>query len=190
MIRPLHAWLTLSLLAMPAAAQLGELQLGVVAAYGTGRPYGPGAGIVAGVAPGRIAYVGVRWTYHAGGTRLVDSASATEVRTWAQAFTVDLGVQIPVGAVEVLPGISLGAMRFAQRTRQEPGGAIVTSRRATEFLAAPGVAVEAVAGRLAFIPQLQYVLAGNPEFPLRVQHHGLVASVRIVVTREIGRIRR
>jgi hypothetical protein len=157
-------------------AQLGEVHVGLVASYGTGEAYAPGAGVVVGVAAGRLAYVGLRWVYHRGTT-------TAGVTNRAQVYAVDLGVLIPVGALEVVPGLSLGAVRFAQRA---PG----IADHATEFLAAPGVSVEVPAGRVAVIPELQYHLAGDPDLPLQVDHRGLVASLRLVIPLEIGRIRR
>lgn len=163
-------------LTSPVQAQLGELQFGVVASYGAGEAYGPGAGLLLGVATGRLAYVGLRWTYHAGATKL-------DVTNRVQAFAVDLGVVVPVGKVEVVPGLGLGALRFAQRA---PG----VSEHATEFLATLGVSVEVHAGRGALIPELQYSLAGDPELARPVRHRGLVASLRLVIPIEVGRIRR
>ena len=164
------------LLTSSLLAQLGEVQVGMVASYGTGEAYEPGAGVVVGVAAGRLTYLGLRWAYHRGTTK-------AGVTNRAQVYTVDLGVLIPVGAVEVVPGLSLGAVRFAQRA---PG----IDDYATEFVAAPGVSVQVRAGRVALIPELQYHLAGDPDFPSRVGHRGLVASLRLVVPLEIGRIRR
>ena len=166
----------LSTTATPGLAQLGELQIGVVGSYGTSKAYGPGAGLVLGVATGRLAYVGLRWTYYAG-------ATTAGVTTRAQAFAVDLGIDIPVRALEVVPGVSLGAMRFAQ---------IVGGARAhkVEFLAAPGLAIEVHVARVALIPELQYSLAGDPELAQPVHQHGLVASLRLVIPIEVGRIRR
>jgi len=40
------------------------------------------------------------------------------------------------------------------------------------------------------IPELQYHLAGDPDLPSQVDHRGLVASLRLVIPLEIGRIRR
>jgi len=157
-------------------AQLGEVHVGLVASYGTGEAYEPGAGVVVGVAAGRLAYVGLRWVYHRGTT-------TAGVTNRAQVYGVDLGVLIPVGALEVVPGLSLGAVRFAQR-------ALGIADHATEFLAAPGVSVEVPAGRVAVIPELQYHLAGDPDLPSQVDHRGLVASLRLVIPLEIGRIRR
>lgn len=157
-------------------AQLGEVHVGLVASYGTGEAYEPGAGVMVGVAAGRLAYVGLRWVYHRGTT-------TAGVTNRAQVYAVDLGVLIPVGALEVVPGLSLGAVRFAQRA---PG----IADHATEFLAAPGVSVEVPAGRVALIPELQYHLAGDPDLPSQVDHRGLVASLRFVIPLEIGRIRR
>ncbi len=166
----------LSLPASHLPAQLGELQAGVVASYGTSEAYGPGAGLVLGVATGRLAYVGLRWTYHAG-------ATAAGVTTRAQAFAVDLGVVIPVRALDVVPGVSLGTMRFAQHAGSARAHKV-------EFLAAPGLAVEVHVARVALIPELQYSLAGDPELAQPVRHRGLVASLRLVIPIEVRRIRR
>jgi len=156
-------------------AQLAEVQLGVVASYGSGDPFKPGGGLVLGIAPGRLTYAGLRWTYYPGATR-------QGVRNRAQVFALDLGVQLPVGPLEVVPGLSLGFVRFAQRTSTVSG-------HATEFLAAPGVSVETHLASLAFIPELQYDLAGNPDLSVPVRHRGLVASLRIVIPIEVGRLR-
>jgi hypothetical protein len=157
------------------AGQIGELHLGVVASYGTPETYGPGAGLVLGIAPGRLVYVGARWSYQAGSTKL-------QVRNRVQAFAVDLGVQIPAGALEVVPSMSLGALRFAQRVAG-------ITMHATEFLAAPGVSVEIPVARVALIPELQFYLAGNPDLPRPVSHRGLLASVRLVVPIEVSRFK-
>ena len=45
---------------------MGEPQVGVVGSYGVRDPYRGGAGLVLGVAPGRLAYVGLRWTHDFG----------------------------------------------------------------------------------------------------------------------------
>ncbi len=195
MIGPLRGWClagVLLLLASPAVGQLGEGQLGMVGSYGNGRAFGPGVGLVLGVATGRLAYVGVRWTYHFGETRSAGPAvPPTEIRNRVQEFAVDLGVQFPVGGIEIAPGVSFGALRFSQRTLGPAAGGGTTAHPpvATEFLAAPSVSLEFYAGRLSFIPQLQYAFAGNPDLPSTVQHHSLIASLRIVVTKELGRIR-
>jgi hypothetical protein len=157
------------------AGQVGELHLGVVASYGTPGTYGPGAGLVVGVAPGRLVYVGVRWSYQVGAAKL-------QVRNRVQVFAADLGVQIPVGALEVVPSMSLGVLRFAQRSA-------ATSRHSTEFLAAPGLAVEIPVARVALIPELQLYLAGSPALLQPVTHRGMLASMRLVVPIEISRFR-
>lgn len=162
--------------ASPARAQLGELQAGVLGSYGTSEAYGPGAGLALGVATGRLAYVGLRWTYHAG-------ATTAGVTNRVQTFAVDLGVVIPVRTLDVVPAVSLGAARFAQR-------AAGVRAHKTEFLASAGVSAEVHAARVALIPEVQYSLAGDPELPFTVKHHGLVASLRLVITLEVGRIRR
>lgn len=168
----------LHVLASSAPAQIGELQLGLIGSYGTGEAYGPGAGVVLGVATGRLAYVGVRWAYHTGATKAA-------VTNRVQVFAVDLGLDVPLHGLEVFPSVSLGAIRFAQR-------ALGVSGHSTEFLAAPGVSVEVRAGRVALVPELQYSLAGdpNPDLSSPVRYRGLIASVKLVMLFEVGRIRR
>ena len=161
--------------APPLPAQLAEVQLGVVASYGSGDPFGPGGGLVLGIAPGRLTYAGLRWTYYAGATR-------QGVRNRAQVFAIDLGVQIPVGPLEVVPGLGLGLIRFSQRT-----GAV--SEHDTKLLVAPGLSVEAHVASLALIPQLQYDVGANPDLSIPVRHRGLVASLRLVLPIEVGRLR-
>jgi hypothetical protein len=170
--------------AAPARAQLGELQVGVIGAYGRGEARGAGGGLVLGVAAGRLGYVGLRWTYYGGATKphgLVPS----DVRTRTQLLAVDLGIQIPVGALEIVPGLSVGWIQFTQQARQPDA-----SGSSQEFLAAPGVAVEMRIARFALIPEIQYSLAGTPNLPWRVAHRGLAASVRLVYLSELRRIRR
>ncbi len=183
----------LAIVASPAPAQIGEIQAGGIGSYGTGEPFGAGAGLVWGVAAGRIAYIGVRWTNFGGTTNQRGPASSpSEVTTRSQQFALDLGVQIPVGRLEVVPGMSVGFVRFAQRVRAPApgGGSTVVSEHETEFLAAPGVAVVVPAGPVAFIPELRYSLAGSPSsLPWRVPHRGLLLSLRLVITFEVGRIR-
>lgn len=97
----------------------------------------------------------------------------------------------PVGSLEIVPGVTLGAARFAQRATQAgAGGQPVTVRdHAVEFLAAPSLSVHARAARVLFIPELQYCLAGHPDLSWRAPHRGLIASLRIVLPIEIDRIR-
>lgn len=176
--------------AMPAAlsAQLGELQTGVVGSYGVRDPYRGGAGLVLGVAAGRLAYVGLRWTYDFGRTTVVTTPGGPiDVTNRTQVFAVDLGVQVPKGVVEIVPSVSLGVVQFAQRTRSASGAAF---RGAKEFLAAPGIAVQLSAARIALIPEVQYYFTGHPGLMQPVRNRGLVTSVRLVFLSEIRRIRR
>jgi hypothetical protein len=174
------AFLLLFALVSPAQAQLGELQVGAVASYGTAGPFGRGAGLVLGVAPGRLVYAGLRWAYHAGDRQLLGPGA--ELKTRVQVFAADFGVQIPVGALEVVPGVSMGMLQFAQRAQ--------VSAYSREFFAAPGVSLEVRLARIALIPEVQYYLGGYPDLPWAVQHRGAVASMRLVYLREIRRIRR
>lgn len=166
----------------PAAlsAQLGELQVGALSSYGLRDPYRAGAGLVLGVAPGRLLYVGLRWIYYAGATTGID------VRNRAQLFATDFDLLIPVrgGRIEMRPGIGVGMVQFVQRE----GGA--TNGVSKEFFAAPGVALQLGAGRVALIPQLQYYFTGRSELTWPVHTNGLVVSVRLVFLSEIPRIRR
>ena len=170
--------------AAPARAQLGELQVGAIAGYGTGQAYGPGAGLVLGLAAGRLAYVGLRWTYHMGTTQ-VRGPGLSEVRTRGQVFAADLGVQIPAGALEIVPFVSVGMNQFTQSASQPNA-----SGNSREFLGAPGLAVEMRVARIAVIPEIQYYFAGAPDLPWRVRHRGLTAAVRLVFLSEVRRIRR
>lgn len=180
-----------ALMSLPSAAyaQLGEVQLGSVVSYGTAAPYGLGAGLVLGVAAGRLAYAGLRWTYQTGSTELGPTTTTpVAVRTRAHLFAVDVGLLFPAGAVEIVPGATLGAARFAQRADAPPGGAAV-SAHAIEFFAAPGLSVHLRVAGLRIIPEIQYFLAGDPDLPWRVSHRGPVTSMRIVVPFEVDRIR-
>lgn len=182
-------------LASTLRAQLGEVQLGALASYGTGRAYGPGAGLVFGLAAGRLTYIGLRWASHAGATTDYPSSrpaqSATRVRTRVQLYAVDLGVLVPVGGVEIVPGISVGAVRFSQTATQGAGAmARRSSRHGGEFLAAPGVAVHVPLSRVTLIPEAQYSLSGSPQLPWPAKHRGLLVSVRLVMAFESRRIRR
>jgi hypothetical protein len=172
--------LIVACVALPGAStltgQIGELHLGVVASHGTAGAYGPGAGVVVGIAPGRLVYVGARWSYQFGSTE-------AQVRTRVQSFAADLGVQIPAGPLEVVPSLSLGALRYAQR-------AAGSTTHSVEFLAAPGVSVEIPVARIALIPELQFYFAGKPdELPVLVTHRGLLTSLRLVVPIEVSRFR-
>jgi hypothetical protein len=165
------------------SGQLGELQVGAVASYGLRDPYRAGAGLVFGVAPGRLVYVGLRWIYYAGAT------TGADVRNRAQVFATDFDVQVPVkgGLLEMRPGIGIGMVQFAQRGQPAIG---VVSGHSKEFFAAPGVALQMSAGRVAVIPELQYYFTGHSELPWPVHNKGLAISVRLVFLSEIRRIRR
>jgi len=179
-------------LASPARAQLGEVHLGALLSYGVEDAYAPGAGIVFGVAAGRITYVGLRWTYYTGRETRIDAPTAQiDVRTRVQLFAVDLGVQVPLGAFEIVPGVSVGAARFAQRAQPAGTGAPdAPSVIGTEFFAAPGLSLQGRVAGLVVIPEVQYGFAGDPEMPWTVVHRGLTVSLRVVAPFEVGRVRR
>ncbi len=184
-----------ALVCLPAVAraQLGELHVGGVVSYGPAHDYRLGGGLVLGVAAGRLTYVGVRWAYQTGSTQSAGSgATPVEVTSRLQVFALDLGLQIPAAALEIVPGVSLGAARFAQRTSQLGGGGqpVTGGDHITKVLAAPSLSVQARVAWLLFIPELQYFLAGDPDLAWPAPHHGPVATLRIVATRELARIRR
>ena len=178
MRRAARVLLFLGGVALPGAAltgQIGELHFGVVASYGTPRTFGPGAGLVAGIAPGRLVYVGARWSYQVGATQ-------AQVRTRVQSYAVDLGVQFPAGPLEIVPSLSLGALRYAQRSTG-------ITRHSVEFLAAPGLAVEIPLAHVALIPEVQAYFSGKPDVPQPLTHRGLLTSLRLVVPIEVSRFR-
>jgi hypothetical protein len=173
-----------------ALAQLGEVHLGALASYGLPNSYGPGGGIAMGVATGRLTYVGVRWAYHVGSAQSAGAPATVEVTSRVQMFALDLGILLPAGPVELVPGISLGAARFAQRADLGNTGRSTTDWASdTEFLAAPGLSIQTRFAGLLLIPELQYVLGGDPELPWPVRHRGPVATMRIVFALEVGRFR-
>lgn len=190
---PTRGWLLVAAMltcATPARAQLGEVQLGGGLSYGTGAVYGRGAGLVLGVSAGRLAYVGLRWTAHQGATSIVlPPGGAREVRTRTQVGALDLGVVIPAGVFEVVPGFSLGVVWFQQRDRPAVAGGTATYAHAEEFLVAPGVSVEAHLAGVVLIPQVQYYLSGQPDLPWAARNGGMLTSVRLVLPIEVRRIR-
>ena len=168
-------------------AQVGEVHIGALASYGLPESFGPGGGMVVGVAAGRLVYIGLRWAYQSGSTEVMGTpASPVSVTGRAQLFAFDLGLLFPVGAFEIVPGISLGAARYAQ---QADSRASILSEYDVAFLAAPSLSVYARLGGLLVIPELQYFLGQNPDLPWPVEHRGPVASIRFVVPFEVSRIR-
>ena len=165
------------------SAQLGELQVGVIGSYGMRDPYRGGGGLVLGVAPGRLVYVGLRWIYYGGAT------TSPDVRNRAQVFATDFDVQIPLrgGLFELRPSMGIGMVQFAQRSGAPPNTVLEYSR---EFFAAPGIALQLSAARVALIPELQYYFTGHSELTWPVHNTGLAFSVRLVFLSEIRRIRR
>ena len=173
-------WLVLWIVAAPAAAQHGELQLGGVVSYGTSSSFHQGAGAIAGIALGRLAYVGMRWVYQTGDTYR-DDATATNVSNRTQLFMMDLGLMLPMRGVEIVPAVSLGAMKFTQR---DPVVA-----HASEFVIAPGLSVHAHVGGVVAIPEIQYLAAGHPDLRWPTDHRSMVAALRVVIPFEVRRIR-
>ena len=173
---------------MRAEAQLGELQLGVAGAYGPAVSARSGAGLVIGVAPGRLAYVGLRWTRYSGSQRFVLSPGGEiDVRTRSQVIAADVAVMIPAGPLDLMPGVTIGDAHFTQLQKRLGVEGVIAR---DELWVAPGVAAEIHLGRLAIIPEVQYALAGRTEFPFEVARGGMMMSVRLVWTKELRRITR
>ena len=167
------------------SAQLGEMQVGAIASYGMRDPYRAGGGLVLGVAPGRLVYVGLRWIYYGGAT----TGGAANVRNRAQVFATDFDVQVPLrgGLLELRPSVGMGMVQFAQRSGAQTS---VVSEYSKEFFAAPGLALQLSAGRIGVVPELQYYFTGHSELTWPVHNKGLAFSVRLVFLSEIRRIRR
>jgi len=174
-----------------AEAQLGEAHFGAIGSYGTGSAYRWGGGLTVSYQPGRLAYVGLRWIYYGGSTAQVgDSTGDYDVRTRAQLFGADLGLEYPLGGVEVIGGLTLGAMRFWQGTTPvNAPDATEVGAVATEFVAAPTLRVEFRTGPIMLIPEVAYYFAGSPDMRWPVGNQGWVTSLLVVIPIETRRIR-
>ena len=172
-----------ALLPAPARAQHGELQLGLAVSHGSAAAFGAGVGPVAGISLGRLVYVGVRWLHQRGSTTWVGEPEElpTPVRTRAQLFAADFGVVIPVRGVELVPGASVGVARIVQRGWD--------GFRANELVVAPGIAAHVYVAGLVLIPELQYGITGRPSAAPAFENRGSLASFRVAVPIELGRIR-
>ena len=164
LVRPMRWLLVAAFIPALAQAQLSELHFGAIGSFGTGDAYQAGAGLTASYSPGRLAYMGLRWIYYFGSTeQLTDTSGSYDVTTRAQLFAADLGLEFPVGRLEIVGGMTIGAVRFWQGTTPAatptaaPIGAI-----GTEFMVAPTVLVEIRAGPVMFIPQVAYYFSGSP----------------------------
>jgi len=190
--RLLAAALQLALWPATLAAQLGEVHLGAIASYGTASSFQTGVGLIGGVSAGRLAYVGARWVYYMGGSeQRTDSAGSYDVRTRAQVFAADIGMQYPLGAVELVAGVTIGATRFGQQTAPAGVQAKATSTAAsvaTEFLIAPNFSVQVRVWRLLLIPEVMYSLSGSPDLRWPAGHRGALFGLRLIVPLEVARI--
>jgi len=181
-----------ALLPSDLAAQLGEAQFGAIASYGTGSAWHGGAGLIAGVGAGRLIYVGARWVYYFGSSAVqTDPAGggSFEVRDRAQIFAADVGLQYPVGAAEVVAGVTIGAVRFSQQSEPTGGGTPQSAAR-VEFLFAPNFSAQLRVSRFLLIPEFVYSFAGSPDLRWPVDHQGPIFSLRVVLPFEVQRIRR
>jgi hypothetical protein len=181
-----------ALLPSDLAAQLGEAQFGAIASYGTGSAWHGGAGLIAGVGAGRLIYVGARWVYYFGSSAVQTDpggGGTFEVRDRAQIFAADVGLQYPVGAAEVVAGVTIGAVRFSQQSEPTGGGTPQSSAR-VEFLFAPNFSAQLRVSRFLLIPEFVYSFAGSPDMRWPVDHQGPILSLRVVIPFEVQRIRR
>ena len=172
-------------------AQLGEVHVGLLGSVGLGQAWGPGFGGIVGVAPGRLTYTGLRAQAHFGPTEGLQGIEGTvSARTRLQVFAADLGFMIPAGLVEVMPGISLGVLRFSQQVDDPMAeGGLGDPVIATEFYPAPTLAVLIRVKGIHLIPEIQADLAGDPDLPVPVKHRGVLFGLRVVVPFEVDRIR-
>lgn len=140
-------------------------------------------------------YTGLRWVAYEGTQRAVEGATPADVHDQVQTWSVDLGLVIPAGRIEVIPGVGLGAVQFRQEVR--PASGPVWAGHVWEFAATPGVALEIYAGPIAFFPEVQWVFSGKPTvgegkdaLPFSVEPGGPVASLRVSYHFDVGRFLR
>lgn len=176
--------------AVPAAAQMGEAHFGVIGSYGSGSAYQAGVGLTASYAPGRLVWLGLRYIDYAGGTdRRTDSTGSWDVTTRAQLFGADLALEYPLGAIELVGGVTMGTVRFWQGADQMGGSGVTpTEEVGTSFVLAPTVMAEIRTGPLMLIPQVAYYFAGSPDFRWPVGHDGWAVSLMLVLPIETHRI--
>ena len=181
-----------ALLPADLGAQLGEAQFGAIASYGTSNAWHGGAGLIAGVGAGRLIYVGARWVYYFGSSAVqTDTGGTFDVRDRAQIFAADVGLQYPLGAAELVAGVTIGAARFAQRAEPvSPGTGPPQSTSRVEFLLAPNLSVQLRVSPVLLIPEFVYSFAGSPDLRFPMQHQGPLLSLRVVMPFEVQRIRR
>lgn len=181
-----------ALLPATLAAQLGEAQFGVIASYGTASAYHGGAGLIAGVGAGRLIYVGARWVYYFGSSAVqTDTGGTFDVRDRAQTFAFDVGLQYPVGAVEVVAGVTIGAVRFAQQAEPvTPGTGAPQSSSRVDFLLVPNFSFQLRVSRFLVIPEFMYSFAASPDMRWPMDNKGPLLSIRVVTAFEVQRIRR
>jgi hypothetical protein len=187
------ALLSMALWPDTALAQLAELHLGAVVSYGAPRSYRTGAGLILGIAPGRLVYTGVRWVYYTGATeRRAENGATFDVRTRSDVFAADLGLEFPAGPTEIVTGLTIGATRFHQRADRiaGQGGTASSEQAGTELLIAPNLSAQIRIGGLLLIPEVMYCLAGSPDVRWPVAHRGPLFGIRAIVPFEIARIRR
>ena len=190
--RSLAGGLALSaLLTAPVAAQLSEVRIGAIGSYVAADAYRAGAGITLGYAPARIAYIGLRWVYHFGSTASrTDGTGTYDVTDRAQLFGADLGMEFPVGNMELVVGGTLGAVRFSQQTAPGPSASSGAGTAiATSFVAAPMVMLHVRVGPVMIAPQVTWYFAGTPDLRWPVDDSGPAVSLSVIIPFETDRIR-
>jgi hypothetical protein len=111
------------------------------------------------------------------------------VTTRAQLFGADLGLEYPLGTIELVGGVTMGVVRFWQGA--EPMGVSGVESQdelGTSFILAPTLMAEIRTGPLMLIPQVAYYFAGSPDFHWPVGHDGWALSLMLVLPIETHRI--
>lgn len=158
----------------PAEAQYAQVHLGAVGSYGTASAFQEGLGVTGGFLVGRVVYVGARYVRYFGSTTAGDR---TTVEDDTRTLTGELGIQIPVGPVEVLAGMGVGAASFG-RTGVAPPSDQVTG---TTFLFAPSVMARVSVWKLIVGLEGQWLSAAPPAFDEDVVSDALAMSLRVIV---------
>jgi len=108
----------------------------------------------------------------------------------AQLFGADLGLEFPLGSMELVVGGTLGAVRYSQHT--ESTGATTSgseSASAVEFVAAPMAILHIRIGPIMVAPQVVYYFAGVPDLRWSVGGSGPALSFSVLLPIETDRIR-
>lgn len=169
----------------PATAQITEARVGLIGSYGAADVYGPGLGVTGQMTFGERFQAGLRFQYFAGGGPVTRSSLAgccatvdVGARTTAWLGTVDLGVRLRTGPVRIVPGLSLGAVRFWQHRNLHliPGD---PNHFDVTLFVAPVLTLEIPIGRMRVMPEVAWALGARPSLATPVAYRGLVGSLRL-----------